>query len=111
LCQRGSGRFQSGEDLTNIGVLPLQQDLVTAAVLGLSHVERNGHHYFRGLDHLPPSLVEQASRAHSDLYRPLGGAALRIAGGEVEFASALVAVGYGHTLDGHAAGMQVVASA
>jgi hypothetical protein len=112
LCKLGAGRFQSGEDLTNIGVLPLQQDLVTAAVLGLSHVERNGHHYFRGLDHLRPPLEAQVRQAHPDLYRVLGSsAALRIERGEVEFATALAAKGYGHELDGHDAGLQVVASA
>lgn len=109
LCRR-TGWFQSGEDLTNVGVLPLQQDLLTASVLGLSHVERNGHHYFRGLDHLPPALVAAAAAAHPDLYRPLsGGAALRIERGAVEVGSVLAAVGYGHCLDGHADGLKVVA--
>ncbi|MEO6594828.1 MAG: hypothetical protein ABIP94_08760, partial [Planctomycetota bacterium] len=110
LCKRDERRFQTGEDLTNIGVLPLQQDLVTAAVLGLPHVERNGHHYFRGLDHLPKALVADAARVHADLYRPLGaGAALRIEGGEVSLASVLEAPGYGHALGGHAARLRVVA--
>ncbi|HEX5054382.1 MAG TPA: mandelate racemase [Planctomycetota bacterium] len=111
LCRRGEGRFQAGEDLTNVAVLPLQQDLVTAAVLGLPHVERNGHHYFRGLDHLPKALAAQAAQAHGDLYRGLdGGTALRVSGGEVTFGSALQAHGYGHALDGHATHLHVVAS-
>jgi hypothetical protein len=58
LCEvRGNGCFQSGEDLTNLASIPLQQDLVTMSLLGLSHVERNGHHYFRGLDHLPGAVT------------------------------------------------------
>ncbi len=110
LCRR-QGFCQSGEDLTNIGVLPLQQDLVTQSVLGLSHVERNGHHYFRGLDHLPRELAAAALAAHPDLYRPLGGGAtLRIEHGTVGVASLLEGVGYGHCLDAHAeAGAMVVA--
>ncbi len=112
LCARGAGRFQAGEDLTNLAVLPLQQDLVTAAVLGLPHVERNGHHYFRGLDHLPPALVAKARNAHPDLYRALGdGAALRIENGEVDVTSVLAVPGYGHALDGLADDLRVVASA
>ncbi|MCB1469160.1 MAG: hypothetical protein KDK08_18925, partial [Rhizobiaceae bacterium] len=35
---------------------------------GISHVERNGHHYFRGLDHLPRAEAEGALAAHPDLY-------------------------------------------
>ncbi len=99
LCRRGVGRFQSSEDLTNLGGLPLQQDLVTAAVLGLPHSERNGHHYFRGLDHLPAAAAAAALRRHGDLYAPLGGgAALRIVDGSIGFASALGAVGFGSSL-------------
>ncbi len=98
LCRLAPGRLQSSEDLTNVGVLPLQQDLVTAAVLGLPHSERNGHHYFRGLDHLGPEAAAAEARDHADLYGPIGGGGfgLRIRGGEVSFASALSAVGYGH---------------
>lgn len=101
VCRLQPGRFQSSEDLTNVGVLPLQQDLVTAAVLGLPHSERNGHHYFRGLDHLGPDAAAVAAREHADLYAPLegGGLGLRIAAGEVAFGSALAAVGYGHAGD------------
>ena len=111
LCRAAPGRLQSSEDLTNLGVLPLQQDLVTAAVLGLPHSERNGHHYFRGLDHLPEEIAAGAARAHADLYGPLdgGGVGLRIRGGELHFASALAAVGYGHAEDFGTQSWQVVA--
>ncbi|MFM1873634.1 MAG: hypothetical protein RL398_3056, partial [Planctomycetota bacterium] len=99
ICRRGEGRFQSSEDLTNLGGLSLQQDLVTAAVLGLSHSERNGHHYFAGLGHLPPQVAQRALDRHPDLYRPFGaGAAVSISAGRMEFGSALGAVGYGHSL-------------
>lgn len=61
--------FQSGEDLTNLPVRALQQDLCLMASLGIEHVERNGHHYFRGLDHLPEAEAIEVQRAHPDLYR------------------------------------------
>ncbi|MBL8732640.1 MAG: hypothetical protein JNN13_09760 [Planctomycetes bacterium] len=112
LCRRGDGRFQSGEDLTNLGVLPLQQDLVTAAVLGLPHVERNGHHYCRGLDHLPAPVAAAALAAHPDLYQPLdhGGVAVRITAGEMQVGSAVQAIGYGTALDDFGPGFEVVAA-
>src|SRR5690606_41935025 len=47
------GYFQSAEDLTCLPVVSLQADLAVVASLGITHVERNGHHYFHGLDHLP----------------------------------------------------------
>lgn len=61
--------FQSGEDLTNLPVRALQQDLCLMASLGIEHVERNGHHYFRGLDHLPALEAAEVQQAHPDLYR------------------------------------------
>jgi len=40
--------FMSGEDLTIQAGLALQQDLALVSLLGLTHVERNGHHYVNG---------------------------------------------------------------
>ena len=62
--------FQSAEDLANLPVIPLQQDLAAVAALGILHVERNGHHYFRGLEHLPRAEAAAALEAHPDLYEP-----------------------------------------
>ena len=63
------GRFMmSGEDLTNIGPVALLQDLAVQAVLGISSVERNGHHYFAGLSIWPASVQEAVLAAHGDLY-------------------------------------------
>ncbi|MEZ6072692.1 MAG: hypothetical protein R3C10_21125 [Pirellulales bacterium] len=45
--------LMTGEDLCSVGVVPVQADLCLAATLGLDHVERNGHHYHRGLGYLP----------------------------------------------------------
>ena len=91
--------FQSAEDLTNLPVLALQQDLTTVAALGFEHVERNGHHYFHGLDHLPQGEVRQALERHAGLYRSSGSSAfLDIQGGELDLRS-LDCVGYGHDVE------------
>jgi len=89
LCTLHDGAFQSAEDLTNLPTTALQQDLCTVATLGLEHVERNGHHYFRGLDHVPPAAREAALAEHPDLYRRTadGGVALRIEHGQLGLAS------------------------
>ena len=61
----------SGEDLTNIGPIALLQDLCVAQNLGIDNLERNGHHYFRGLAHCPSSLWKPLLKAHPDLYHEL----------------------------------------
>ena len=70
----------SGEDLTNIGPIALLEDLCVAQSLGLDNIERNGHHYFRGLSNFPRQTWEPLLAAHADLYRQLpdGCPALRI---------------------------------
>ena len=69
LClTKGDGAFQTSEDLTNLPVAPLQQDLTTLAALGLRHSERNGHHFFPGLDVVPEMEAESALAAQPDLY-------------------------------------------
>ena len=58
------------------------------AALGIAHVERNGHHYFHGLDHLPQAEAEAALAAHPDLYRREGGSIVTaINGGALDIAS------------------------
>jgi len=59
----------SAEDLTTVGPIELLQDLAVVATVGAGHVERNGHHYFRGLDAFPEAVQETVLRAHGDLYR------------------------------------------
>jgi len=91
--------FMSGEDLTNVPVVPLQQDLATVRALGLEHVERNGHHYLRGLAHCSPAEREAATRLHPDLYEgDAREAVLRIRDGRVGVAS-LAVPGYGVAFD------------
>ncbi len=97
--RRGGALFQSGEDLTNLPVRALQQDLCLMATLGIKHVERNGHHYFRGLDHLPSLEAEEALRAHPDLYHQAADSiALAVHEGQLSIAS-LNSAGFGCRLD------------
>ena len=94
MWNREAGRpefFMSAEDLTTQPGLALQQDLALVALLGLDHVERNGHHYVRGLAALP--LGEQVAwlAAHPDLYVRDGDLVrLRIVQGQLAIASLTV---------------------
>ncbi len=58
----------SGEDLVNVGPVALLQDLTVMHALGIQHVERNGHHFFRGLAAFPDSVQKAVLRDHGDLY-------------------------------------------
>lgn len=62
--------FLSAEDLTMQAGLAVQQDLALASVLGLAHVERNGHHYVDGFAGQGAGQAEQQQfmSAHPDLY-------------------------------------------
>jgi hypothetical protein len=64
----GKGYFMSGEDLTIQAGLALQQDLALVSLLGITHVERNGHHYVNGMADLPQGEQDAFLAAHSDLY-------------------------------------------
>ena len=88
--RNGDGRLlQTGEDLANVGPVALLQDLAVQAALGIESVERNGHHYFRGLSFLPETVQRQVVDFHSDLYRwhPRGFAALAPSGGRIRIGS------------------------
>ncbi|MFA9479635.1 hypothetical protein ACERK3_15205 [Phycisphaerales bacterium AB-hyl4] len=75
----------SGEDLSNVGPIALTQDLAVMATLGLDHVERNGHHYFKGLTMFPDTVGQQMLKHHGDLYHAheQGYAAVKIDAGEL----------------------------
>lgn len=87
--QPGKSLVISGEDLVNVGPVALLQDLAVQALLGVTHVERNGHHYFRGLSMYPEAIAEEATQKHSDLYgtRADGLTALRIEDGKLSLGS------------------------
>lgn len=73
--QAGPGFYlMSGEDLTIQAGLALQQDLALVSLLGLTHVERNGHHYVNGMASLPESEQAAFLAAHPDLYERSHGA-------------------------------------
>ena len=68
--RRGDGQcvVLTGEDLCNLGPVALLQDLAMMALLGIQHVERNGHHYYRGLSMWPEEWQNEVIAAHGDLY-------------------------------------------
>jgi len=80
----------TGEDLCNLGPVALLQDLALMALLGIEHVERNGHHYFRGLSLWPDDWQADILAAHGDLYarHAEGFARLQIRAGRLELGSA-----------------------
>lgn len=79
----------TGEDLCNLGPVALLQDLALMALLGIEHVERNGHHYYRGLSVWPADWQRAVLAAHGDLYERHreGFASLRIREGRIQLGS------------------------
>jgi hypothetical protein len=61
--------FMSGEDLTTQAGFSVQQDLALVSLLGLAHVERNGHHFIDGFAGRPAEEAQAFLRRHPDLYR------------------------------------------
>jgi L-alanine-DL-glutamate epimerase-like enolase superfamily enzyme len=64
----GGRYFISGEDLTCQAGLGVQQDLALGALIGVTHAERNGHHYVDGFADTPAAEAEAFLAAHPDLY-------------------------------------------
>jgi L-alanine-DL-glutamate epimerase-like enolase superfamily enzyme len=92
--QPGAGFFMSAEDLTVQAGLCLQQDLALVNLLGIRHVERNGHHYVNGMASSPMELQQATLKAHPDLYEHSHGATrVKIQGGQLAVGS-LDCVGY-----------------
>lgn len=80
--------FQSGEDLTMQAGVGVQQDLALVGWLGLSHVERNGHHYVNGMSALPADEQARFGAGHATLYEQSAGVTrLRIADGDIDLSS------------------------
>jgi hypothetical protein len=80
--------FMSAEDLTTQAGVSVQQDLALVALLGLEHVERNGHHYVNGMAALPIGEQNAFLKAHPDLYARIAGAVrLRILEGRLAIGS------------------------
>ena len=80
--------FMSAEDLTTQAGLSVQQDLALVNLLGITHVERNGHHYVNGMAALPVEEQQDFLAAHPDVYENSRGAVrLKIRDGRIALAS------------------------
>ena len=65
---QGERCFITGEDLTCQAGLAVQQDVALGALIGITHAERNGHHYVDGFAGTPLAEAEAFLAAHPDLY-------------------------------------------
>ena len=67
----------------------MQHDLALASLLGISHVERNAHHFIDGFAGQPPADVLAFLRRHPDLYEQADhdNAYLRINDGRINVVS------------------------
>jgi hypothetical protein len=91
----GEGYFLSGEDLTTLAGIAVQQDLALVSLLGITHVERNGHHFVDGFNGRPSHEAEAFLAAHPDLYhRQNGKVRLRVEKGDLAIGS-LGCAGFG----------------
>jgi hypothetical protein len=98
--------IMTGEDLCTVGIVPVQSDLCLVATLGLEHVERNGHHYHRGLSYLPKQQQAAALAAHGDLYTEQHGiVALHLVDGRLQIGS-LQCEGFGFAVEPDMSEMQ-----
>ncbi|MEK6247081.1 MAG: hypothetical protein N2C12_02810, partial [Planctomycetales bacterium] len=80
--------FMSAEDLTCQAGVSVQQDLALVALLGLGHVERNGHHYVNGMAGAGDDEQSRFLEAHPDLYMRVNGrVCTRIEKGKLSVAS------------------------
>jgi hypothetical protein len=87
---QGGGKryFMSAEDLTTQAGIAVQQDLALVNLLGVTHVERNGHHYVTGMAAQPQAEQRGFLAAHPDLYEDSHGAVrLKIRDGRLAVAS------------------------
>ena len=68
-AEEGAERyFMSAEDLTTQAGVAVQQDLALAALVGATHIERNGHQYVDGMAGAPQAEQDAFLAAHPDLY-------------------------------------------
>jgi hypothetical protein len=72
--EAGAARyFISAEDLTTLAGVSVQQDLALVSLIGLTHVERNGHHFIDGMSFAPRHEQQGFAAAHPDLYDTASG--------------------------------------
>jgi hypothetical protein len=89
------GYFLSGEDLSTQAGPAVQQDLAIACLLGIEHVERNGHFYGGGFASQQQREAQSFLQAHPDLYFEDGRrqVRLRINEGKIQ-TSSLCSIGF-----------------
>ncbi len=89
VAKLGPGYFMSAEDLTTQPGVSVQQDLALVSLLGLTHVERNAHHFIDGMSAASEAEQEAFVKAHPALYdkQPGRPARLRVNGGKLALGS------------------------
>jgi hypothetical protein len=68
----------SAEDLTTQPGVSVQQDLALVSLLGLTHVERNAHHFIDGMSSASDAEQDAFVAAHPDLYERQPGRPARL---------------------------------
>ncbi|MFN0160574.1 MAG: mandelate racemase [Burkholderiales bacterium] len=87
-AEGGARYFMSAEDLTTQAGLAVQQDIALINLIGIGHVERNGHHYVDGMAACPAGEQAAFLAAHPDLYeRSHGAVRLSIRNGRLAIGS------------------------
>ncbi len=104
----GSGYFLTAEDLTTLAGVCVQQDLALISLLGLTHVERNGHHFVDGFSGRPKAEAVRFMEAHPRLYADTSrGPRLQITNGVLDLRS-LDVPGLGATEEPETKAMQAM---
>jgi hypothetical protein len=90
---QGLPAMMSGEDLSNVAPVAVLQDLAVQACLGITSVERNGHHYFAGAAQWPAAIQAQLLASHPDLFikSAAGWPRLDVQAGQLQLGSVLAA--------------------
>lgn len=78
VAKLGPGYFMSAEDLTTQPGVSVQQDLALVSLLGLTHVERNAHHFIDGMSSASDAEQNAFVAAHPDLYERQSGKPARL---------------------------------
>lgn len=101
----GAPAFLSAEDLTCQAGLAVQQDTALIAFHGLTHAERNGHHYGNGFSADGEAEGHAFLTALPDLYRAAGkNVELAVTDGAIHFASFVGKPGFASAVDPAAVG-------
>lgn len=78
VAKLGPGYFMSAEDLTTQPGVSVQQDLALVSLLGLTHVERNAHHFIDGMSSASDAEQNAFLAAHPELYERQTGKPARL---------------------------------